>query len=748
MNGYFSRLGFFLSILALISPYTFGQVLLPTDPIDRTHGISLPIRSQEVNIQITDQTAVTTLEQEFFNPYDRQVEATYLLAIPHNASVSDFRMEINNEPVQGEILDKDKAEKIYQDIVRKLKDPGILSLSGRGMIRARIFPIAPKSSQKIRIRYEEILKYDGGICRYDYSLSSDKLCKKPIDFIKIAVSLSSSLPIRNIYSPSHDIVVKRDSNFKASAKYSEENVIPEQDFQFIFSVSENPVGMNLLTYKESSENGFFLFLAAPKIPQKGEATPKDVLFVLDKSGSMKQNNKIKQAKDALEFCIQSLNPKDRFAVIMFSDEVEIITPMTEATSTEKNRICGEIQKIEATGGTFIEGALKQSLELVSNDSRPSYLLFLTDGLPTVGNRKIDQLLAQSQENNKHQCRIFTFGVGYDVNTLLLDQLSQTNKGLATYVKPTEDIEVSVSSMYTKISNPALTDLKLDWGTIETTQIYPKDIPDLFSGSQLIVLGRYKNGDSSRVTLSGKVSGKIQDFKEEFSFARDNTHNDYIPRLWAARRIGFLMNEIRTNGKNDELIKEIVELSKKYGILTEYTSFLVTDAPITAQPMALEERNRTEFRTIKQAEERLSQGMGGLGMGMMGLSVGKEAVAKSETLNDQLQNAPALSSQNVFYRYDDQDKKQAIRIEGVRFTGQQAFFNRGIEWISTQFDANQTVLAIKPYSEAYFQLANLSPDIAQILALSEKVSFIRNGQMIQIAENGLESLTAEQLKLLQ
>ncbi len=748
MNGYLAKLGLFSLILALFSPHAIGQILLPTDSIDRTQGISLPIRSQEINTQITDQTAVTTLEQEFFNPLDRQLEATYVMAIPHNANVSDFRIEINNELIQGEILDKDKAETIYQDIVRKLKDPGILSLSGRGMIRARIFPVAPKSSQKIRIRYEEVLKYDRGICRYDYSLSSDKLCKKPIDFIKITVSLSSSLPIRNIYSPSHDIAVKRESNFKATAKYSEENVIPEQDFQFIFSVSENPVGMNLLTYKENSESGFFLFLAAPKITQEGEATPKDVLFVLDKSGSMKQNNKIKQAKDALQFCIRSLNPKDRFAVIVFSDEVETLTKITDATETEKNRICGEIQNIEATGGTFIEGALKQSLELVSNDSRPTYLLFLTDGLPTVGNRNIDQLIAQSKERNKYLCRIFTFGVGYDVNTLLLDQLSQTNKGLATYVKPSEDIEVSVSSMYSKISNPALTDLKLDWGNIETSQIYPKDLPDLFSGSQLIVLGRYKNGDSSRVTLSGKVSGKIQDFKEEFSFARDNTHNDYIPRLWAARRIGFLINEIRMNGKNDELIKEIVELSKKYGILTEYTSFLVTDAPIAAHPIALEERNRTEFRALQQTEERLSQGMGGMGMGMMGLSVGKEAVAKSETLNDQLQNAPALSSQNVFYRYDDQDRKQAIRIEGVRFSGQQAFFNRGEEWISTQFDANQSVLAIKSFSEAYFQLANLSPDIAQILALSEKVSFIRNGQMIQIAENGVESLTSEQLKALQ
>lgn len=752
MRRYLGLLSFLLIIS--VSP-AFSQGLIIPDPGERApHGISLPIRSHQVDIKIKDQVAVTTVEQEFYNPHDRRMEGDYMLAVPEGASISDFRMEMNGEPVQGEMLDKEKAEKIYQDIVRKSRDPGILTLQGRGMIRARVFPIEPKSTQKIRIRYEEILKYDKGTCRYEYALATDKLCKKPVDFVKITLSISSSVQLRNVYSPSHEINVKRDTNFEATAKYSDENVIPDQDFILIFNVSDDSVGMNLLTYKEPDEDGFFLLLAAPKVAKEGEAAPKDVIFVLDKSGSMKQNDKIKQAKNALEFCVRSLNPNDRFGVVAFSDEVESQVKLTAASRDELDKSISEIQKIDASGGTNIDGALETAFQMIpeSDGKRPVYILFLTDGLPTVGLRDINKILANAKERNKTRCRMFTFGVGYDVNTALLDQLSQTNKGLSTYVKPSEDIEVSVSSLYSKISDPALADLKLDFGGIEVSKMYPKELPDLFSGSQLVVLGRYKGGDASVVTLSGTAAGKTQTFKDEFSFTRNNTRQEFIPRLWAARRIGFLINEIRMNGKNDELVKEIVELSKKYGILTEYTSFLVTETPLAVQPMAPAEREKVELRSLGYVSKSLdAAGMQGMGMGGMGMKAGaaanKDSVARSETMQNQLQNAPALSSQNTFYRYDAGDRKQVQKIEGVRYAGQQAFFNRGDAWISTKFDANKPVIQVKPYSDAYFQLADLSPDVAKILAMAPNVSFMRNNVMVQIDDKGLEKLNEEQIKQL-
>jgi Ca-activated chloride channel homolog len=478
-------------------------------------------------------------------------------------------------------------------------------------------------------------------------------------------------------------------------------------------------------------------LAAPNIAQKKDSVAKNVIFVLDKSGSMKKDNKIKQAKDALEFCIRSLNKKDHFAVVSFSDEIITLSKLSKAKQDNIDDICGKLQKVDASGGTNIDDALQTAFELLPDGDKPSYIIFLTDGLPTVGVRDAKQILKNAKDSNKTKCRVFTFGVGFDVNTLLLDQLSQTNKGLSTYVKPNQDIEVSVSSLYSKISDPVLADLKLDFDDVSTSKIYPRELPDLFSGSQLVVLGRYEKGGDSLIELSGKADGEKKRFKDEFSFTRKNTRYDFIPRLWAARRIGYLMNEIRINGKNKELVQEIIDLSKRFGILTEFTSFLVTDAPIAMHPVAPAVREKSRLRSLGYAGMKMDRGLKE--------SSGRDAVANSEIMQQQLQNADSLSVQNSFFKYGADNKKQVQRIQGVRYAGQQAFFNQQNAWVSTKYDANQKTIQVKPFSAAYFQLADLSPDVSAILALGENVSFVRNNIMVQIDEKGLDELSKIQIK---
>ncbi|HOJ58768.1 MAG TPA: VIT and VWA domain-containing protein [bacterium] len=732
-----------------------GQgLIIPAPPERLPIGPSLPIQSYKVQTTINEQVAVTHIEQVFFNPYKQRLEGTYMLAVPEGANISKFTLEVDGEQVKAEVLDKDKAESIYQSIVRKQRDPGILAFSGKGLIQARVFPIEPEKTKKIEIRYEEILPYDRGVCRYQYALATEKICKKPIDYVEIKVDISNNTPIKNIYSPSHEVKIERDTNFKAHLKYSDENVLPENDFQLIYTVSTDPIGINVLTFKEEDKDGFFLLMAAPEIPKPESVNPKDVIFVLDKSGSMKGNNKIEQAKEALEFCVRSLNKEDRFAVVIFSDEIETLTgKLTSAGKEEIDSICKKIKEIDASGGTNIDGALKTALRVVEESSRPTYVLFLTDGRPTVGERDIKEILAHVQKWNEFKCRIFAFGVGFDVNTALLDEISQKNKGLATYVKPNEDIEVSVSSMYAKIADPVLSDLELDFGSLEVSKIYPKELPDLFSGSQLVVLGRYEEGGTAPVTLSGKVGGEKKKFTEEFTFTKENTKLEYIPRLWAARRIGYLMNEIRLNGHNQELVEEIIELSRKYGILTEYTAFLVKeDVPLAMRPAVPEPVSRRAGEVYSAPSA--GRFFGGFGMAgnaegrALSESVGKEAVVASEVMQDQLQRAESLSTQNVMFRYDEESRKKVEKIQGVRYAGQQAFFQRGSAWISTQFDEKQPAIKVKPYSDAYFQLADLSPEIAKILSIGTEISFVHKGQMIQITENGQENLTEEQLKILQ
>ncbi|MEW6233988.1 MAG: VIT domain-containing protein [Candidatus Omnitrophota bacterium] len=727
---------FFVSIFASAG-WTQGLIVPPPSSGERW-GLSLPIAKYDVRASIQNQAAVTKIEQEFSNPYDRQVEGTYLFALPPGAHISKFAMEVDGEPVEAELLDKDKAISIYESIVRKSMDPGILYYNGRDLIRARVFPIEAKKSKTIRLQYEEILPYDGGVSRYCCALAAQPLCKKPVEFLKIKLDLKAEEPIRNIFSPSHDIKVDREDQFHAKIQFSDENAALDNDFVLVYSVSKNSIGMNLASYKEKAEDGFFLLLAAPSVAEKKEVNPKNIIFVLDKSGSMKSDRKIDQAKEALEFCLRSLNREDRFALVVFSDEIETLTDaLTPFDEDRVDDYCSKIKQIEAGGGTNIDGALKKALSLAEKSERPTYILFLTDGLPTAGEKDPAKILSHLEDWNEAKCRFFTFGVGYNVNTFLLDQIAQNNKGLATYVKPNEDIETYVSSMYNKIAEPVLSDLELDFGDIHVSKMYPKELPDIFSGSQLVLLGRYDEGGSEKVTLSGKASGQRRTFSEEFTFTQSNDELDYIPRLWAARRIGYLMDEIRLRGENKELTEEIIHLSQKYGILTEYTSFLVKEAPIAAVPMRLVEREQLRQRASSQTVESLSLGFG--------MAEGRQAVSNSAMLQDQFKNASSLSSQNrVYSYYEESGKKQAESIQGVRYAANQAFFNRGSAWISTQFDANREMIQVKPYSKAYFQLANVAPAVSQALALGTEVSFVRNGMMIQIDEKGIEELTEDQL----
>ncbi len=739
----------FLTILLLtILPYSWGQGLIvppprPIPPDPSNEGLSLPIDEYKVETEIDNQMAVTTVTQVFRNPHNRQVEGTYLFAVPEQSSVSEFTLEVDGEQVKGELLDQEEALKVYESIVRKHKDPGVLYYNGQGLIRARIFPIEPKKTKTIQVRYEEILSFDHGACNYQFSLATKPFCHKKVDYVGIDIDIQSKEPIKNVFSPNHEITTNRINDHHVKVKYSEENIRPEHEFLLTYDVSQDAIGINLFSYKEKEEDGFFMLLAAPSVErdEEEEIAAKNVVLVLDRSGSMKKDNKIQQAREALEFCLRSLNAKDHYAVIFFNDDIETLTEsLTPYEEHDIDGLCKKIQNLDAQGGTNIDGALQEALRLVKKPERPTYVLFMTDGLPTVGERDADKILSHVKELNTKENRFFTFGVGYDVNTFLLDQLAQNNKGLATYVKPNQDIEVSVSNMYSKISKPILTDIELDFDNIAIDNMYPRELPDVFHGSQLVVLGRYKDGRNTTLKLRGTANNRDQTFLKDVEFSKEKSKYDYIPRLWAARRIGYLIDEIRLHGKNQELVEEIMRLSEKYGILTEYTSFLVQEAPVTAQPLSPSERETQRTRNLSKAEESLSFGFG--------MERGSQAVSNAEMLQDQLKNAPSLAQQNRVKHYDREGNVQTSEIGDVTYNNSQAYFRRGEQWVSTQFDANKEVIKIAPYSKAYFQLANLSKNISQTLAMGENVSFVQNGIMVQIDPDGEEELDQQQLNRLQ
>jgi Ca-activated chloride channel family protein len=715
-------------------------VLLPLAGIVRADGFIIPVPPpgipqvpalsigyHRVNVTIEDQVAVTQVDQVFINHYHRDLEGTYIFPIPEGASISKFSMYVGGREADGRILEKEEAHRIYEEIVRRQRDPAILEYIGRDLFRARVYPIPGNGEKRIQLDYSEVLKMDNGLCSYTYSLDTERFSRDPIRDVSITIELRSKAAIKSIYSPTHDILVRRLDDHHAHITYTEEYTRPDRDLVLYYTVSERELGLNLMAYREGEQSGFFLALISPQVELGDSHLPKNILFLLDTSGSMK-GEKIRQATDALEFCLRSLNPGDRFNLVTFSSDLKTYAPEPREAATEEIERAAEfLKQLKADGGTNIHDALREALWQMGYGHHPSMIVLLTDGLPTVGETDPDKILSMVNQNNKSwagtdrgrsSCRIFVFGVGYDVNTHFLDRLASENGAVSEYVHPEESIEVKISHFYEKIATPVLTDLRLDFGSMETDQLYPRNLPDLFHGSQIIVLGRYRNEGPTVLSLRGRSGGEQKVFTYE-TVVHARQSYAFIPRLWASRKIGYLLDQIRLHGQDQELVDQIVTLSKEYGIITEYTSFLV-----------VQERMFTYREMTKEASRLMSDAFR--------KKTGASAVGRAMDLG-------ALKGQvaapGEVYRDQRGEERQ---VSGVRRVVDKTFYLKEEVWTDNDYRPGQEVIEVKRFSEAYFQLIRRFDRMGRYLALGNRVLVCLAGGAIHIGDQGVEQFSETEL----
>ncbi|HYV35569.1 MAG TPA: VIT domain-containing protein, partial [Gemmataceae bacterium] len=470
------------AVLICHSPAYSQGLLVPKE----TNLPPLQMLGHNVKVVLEDQVAVTTVEQTFHNHTDRELEATYVFPVPKGASVRKFSMWINGKEEKGELVEAEKARQIYNDIVRRTLDPGLLEYIGNNLLRVKVFPVPPRGDQKISIRFTSVAPMEGGIVGYTYPLKIESNSAKAIAKFSLEVKLKSQHPIHNIYSPTHAIATLRPNDKQATIVFEKNQALTSKDFQLYYTSAATDVGLTSLMHRPGDGPGYFLMLISPRYElSQSQKVPRDMVFVLDTSGSM-QGPRIEQARKALKFCLDRLADNDRFAILHFATSVttyeDNLKPATAANVGEARKW---VDALEANGGTNINDALLRALQMRSNDGgRPFTVVFFTDGIPTVGVTNPDAILANTLAKNTANTRIFAFGVGDDVNAALLDQLAEKTRALATYVRENEDIETKVSGLYAKISNPVLTDLKLTVGEgVKLTEVYPPQLPDLFHGTQ-------------------------------------------------------------------------------------------------------------------------------------------------------------------------------------------------------------------------------------------------------------------------
>ncbi|MCX7017163.1 MAG: VWA domain-containing protein, partial [Candidatus Sumerlaeota bacterium] len=505
-------------------------------------------------------------------------------------------------------MEREQARRIYEDIVRRMRDPGLMEYMDQNLMRVRIFPVPARGDQKVEVEFTQPLPMDAGSAQYVYPIGALERGPMGASDFRFSFSIESDVPIKTVYSPSHRLNIERrsDRRIEGSVDPSTGSTGSPQassghpstgsgqgetrrDVTLVYTVAEGDIGLNALCYREDTEKpGFFMVMIAPKVEMnEADIQSKAVTFVFDTSGSMASDKKIDQARDALKYCLDSLRPKDRFNVVRFASDVDSFRDdLVEANDENRDRARKWVSEMRASGGTNIDEALAMALR-----SRPSKefvhtVVLLTDGCPTVGETRPEAILANVEQRNKEGLRVFTFGVGNDVNARFLDRLAEDARAVSQYVRPGEDIEQAVSSFFDKIASPVLTDLELEIQGVPTVDLFPHQLPDLFLGTQLTVFGRYKEPGKAKVVLHGKLGDKRQDFVYEAKFPGDEDRHGYIEPLWGQRKVGYLLEEIRRNGENKEVVDEVVQLAKRYGIVTPYTSYLaVDDAELArAQPI--------------------------------------------------------------------------------------------------------------------------------------------------------------------
>jgi Ca-activated chloride channel family protein len=733
---------------------------IPTPPpIERPWQGHVVPEDLALEIKIRDGVATTDLREEIRNPTDHPIEAQFVLPIPRGATVHDAALRIGGQLVEAEIMEAGQARRAYEDIVRRCIDPALVEHLDDGLLRTRVFPVPPRGSREIQLTLTLSLPEDFGVAQYSFPLRF--VCGGDEGPRRVSVSgtVDSARPLEEPYSPTHDLDVTLDRDGR-HARFSLQTTGSQagaRDLQIFLPTRSHGLTITAASTRPPGDDGFVLLRISPgEELDRGPSAPRQIVFVLDTSGSM-QGEKLEQAQHALAGFLQGLDRRDRFAVITYASTVtawsEELQPADHAHVREA---LDQIETLRAGGGTNIGAALDAALDLAREPGEgPAYVLFLTDGQPTVGVTGVDDLLAKVDHSRRARARLFSFGVGTDVNTRLLDGMASATGALARYVLPGEDLEVAVGNLCAQITDPLWTDLELRLAGAGLHDLVPDALPDLFRGQTITVLARYRRDGRFDAVLSGLRQGDRRRETLPIELARRATIHGYLPQLWAGRRIASLQAALRAGGDRDELIREIVDLGTRYGIVTEYTSFLMREPD---PQLAASVRQRLKLDLPKE----LAQSLGSVAQPQSG-----DLAVRSAARDNRLMESKSLAQQDALevaasapqasasasggsFRSPTaaapsgwQDGRGAgakraqsdeRRIDGRIFRRDE----RG-RWIDRLAEGATPRLKVVAFSQAYFELLQMRPDLGSALSVGPAVVLAAGREVIEIGAAGISEL---------
>jgi Ca-activated chloride channel family protein len=737
-------------LLSLAAPARAAFLFVPRWPQQNT----VTLESEQVKASIENGVAFTRVTDVFRNHGSRPGEGDVVMPLPEGTVLLNMSIRIGGKEVKGEVLGRQEAAAVYEDIVRRMRDPLLAEWAGLNLMRVRLFPVPVGGTQEVAIEYATVVPVDHDLYRYTYPFKGCTAGKR----LALDVDLKAGRDLRNVYSPTHEVEVSQDGARHATVALDSRQRVGDRDFVLYYSVSDDDVGFGLLPHRKGGQDGYFLMTFQPRL-EKGERPPMHVVWVVDVSGSM-AGEKLDQAKAALRYGINRLEERDSFNVILFSSDTDVLFKAPQPGTAENRRKALDlVNHAVAEGGTAIHDALTRAVRGLTRDGYD--VVFLTDGQPTVGQTQVDRILSDVRKSLDGHARLFAFGVGDDVNTRLLDGLARDNSGAVTYVRPEEDLEIIVSHFFSKVAEPSLTDLELEVQGVEVDKLMPKRLPCLFRGEQMVVTGRYLGQGRATVVLKGRYGEAHKVFEFGADFPEVDRGNSFVPRLWATRRVAALLEDIRVNGQAQELVDEVTWLGKQFGIVTPYTAYLIKeeerelgrvapprrpndDRPVQPAPgFWLQERRDARTKAAAPMGGDLGGGRGGGGhsgpAAQASPKVSVEAMADEGAFHSvsgkgSVGTSAALGALKKAEKMSDADASSVVTVQTV---GERSFELRNGQWRDRAAEGSRETVRVKYLSPLYFALIARCADLREALSLGDQVRVGLKGFALEVGPDGQE-----------
>ncbi len=572
----------FLTIFFALPQKAAAIGVLYSRPLNSTEEYrKVWIKNVDATVSIQGQAAVTHCDQTFLNEMNQTVETVWIFPLPEGAVVTELYYWFNGKRYKAEIREAAEARRDYESHIRQRIDPALLEYLGDNLFRLSVGPVNPNSEVRTEITYIEMLTYEFGRVEYAFMMDAASLSPKPLNRLSVDLTLETQSAIKYFRCPSHGstlaATIAQVSDKKYTLVYGDENCMPDKDLMIEYETVRTDVELSMFRYTPvpadsfGTDSFYAVWITPPDSIAPDEVIPRKIVFVADVSSSM-EGLRIEQLKAALHAFIGNLRSDDFFNIIAFGTRVVPFREnLTQAAPSEIAAADVFVSDLGALGLTDINSALTQALAQSFSDGYFNMIVFITDGYPTWGETFVPDILANVTAANTADARIFTFGVG-EVSKPLLMQLAVENGGYATFITADDSIAAVVGGHLMRVSKPVLADLSIQIDGLVTSDKYPRPLPDLFWGSQVVQFGLYSSSGTVPVVLSGIVRGQAQQFNADADFAGTPGGYAFVPRLWAKSKIDFLLDQIAMYGELDELKNQVIELSLRFGILTPYTAF--------------------------------------------------------------------------------------------------------------------------------------------------------------------------------